>query len=77
VAFTFYINSTSTMSTEEVQAEAKKFPSIEMVAMEKQSSVEVGEVSVISEEDIGECIWSCFKHRHKPNKTSRCRKRVF
>lgn len=44
------------MSTEEVQAEGKKLSSIEMVAMEKHNSIEVGEVSVISEEDIGECI---------------------
>lgn len=44
------------MSIEEVQAEGKKFSSIEMVAMEKHNSIEVGEVSVVSEEDIGECI---------------------
>ncbi|KAH0002213.1 major facilitator superfamily transporter, partial [Aureobasidium melanogenum] len=54
------------MSTEEVQPDGKKFSSIEMVAMEKQTSVEVGEVSVISEEDIvaaeGEYSEEQYKH---------------
>ncbi|KAG9663072.1 major facilitator superfamily transporter, partial [Aureobasidium melanogenum] len=54
------------MSTEEVQPDGKKFSSIEMVAMEKQTSVEVGEVSVISEEDIvaaeGEYSEEHYKH---------------
>mgnify|MGYP006886203218 CR=1 FL=1 len=56
VVFTYSTNRTFIMSIEEVQAEGKKFSSIEMVAMEKHNSIEVGEVSVVSEEDIGECI---------------------
>jgi ACS family allantoate permease-like MFS transporter len=42
------------MSTKEIQAEDKKSPSVEMATMEKRNSVEAGEVSDISEEDIGE-----------------------
>ncbi|KAH0140379.1 major facilitator superfamily transporter, partial [Aureobasidium melanogenum] len=61
------------MSIQEVQAEAKKFPSIEMVAMEKQSSVEVGEVSVISEEDIvaAESEYSEEQYKHLRRKIDR------
>lgn len=44
------------MSPEIVQPEDKKASSVEMTPLEKQNSVEVGELSVISEEDIGECI---------------------
>lgn len=41
------------MSTDQVQAEDKKSPAVEMATMEKQNSIEVGEVSEISEQDIG------------------------
>lgn len=41
------------MSTEQVQAEDKKVSSVEMAPLEKHNSVEVGEISDISEEDIG------------------------
>lgn len=60
------------MSPENVQPEDKKFSSVEMAPLEKHNSVEVGEVSVISEEDIGECIWCRIERRHKSNETSRC-----
>ncbi|THW05169.1 MFS general substrate transporter [Aureobasidium pullulans] len=40
------------MSTDQVQAEDKKSPAVEMATMEKQNSIEVGEVSEISEQDI-------------------------
>jgi len=45
------------MSPEIVQSEGKKFSSVEMVPLEKQNSIEVGEISDISEQDIGEYIW--------------------
>jgi ACS family allantoate permease-like MFS transporter len=41
------------MSTEQVQVDDKKVSSVEMTNMEKHNSVEVGEVSDISEQDIG------------------------
>lgn len=41
------------MSTEQVQVEDKKASSVEMAAIEKHNSVEIGEVSDISEQDIG------------------------
>ena len=41
------------MSIEQMQAEDKKVSSVEMAPLEKHNSVEVGEVSEISEEDIG------------------------
>lgn len=45
------------MSPEIVQSEDKKVFSVEMTPLEKQNSIEVGEVADISEEDIGEYIW--------------------
>jgi hypothetical protein len=41
------------MSTEQVQVDDKKVSSVEMTTMEKHNSVEVGEISDISEQDIG------------------------
>jgi ACS family allantoate permease-like MFS transporter len=41
------------MSTEQVQVGDKKGTSVEMAAIEKHNSVEIGEVSDISEQDIG------------------------
>jgi ACS family allantoate permease-like MFS transporter len=41
------------MSTEQVQVDDKKLSSVEMTTMEKHNSVEVGEISDISEQDIG------------------------
>jgi len=41
------------MSIEQVQTEDKKALSVKMTPLEKHNSVEVGEVSDISEEDIG------------------------
>jgi len=41
------------MSIEQVQCEDKKVSNIEMATLEKHNSVEVGEFSDISEEDIG------------------------
>lgn len=41
------------MSIEQVQTEDKQVSSVEMATLEKHNSVEVGEVSDISEEDIG------------------------
>jgi len=40
------------MSAQEVQVENKKSSSVEMATIKKRNSVEVGEVSDISEEDI-------------------------
>jgi len=41
------------MSIEQVQSEDKKVSNIEMATLEKHNSVKVGEISDISEEDIG------------------------
>jgi hypothetical protein len=61
------------MSTEDIQAEDKKSPSVEMATMEKRNSVEVGEVSDISEEDIGEHAW-CYQYSSESSDDiSRCR----
>jgi hypothetical protein len=61
------------MSAEEIQAEDKKSPSVEMATMEKRNSVEVGEVSDISEEDIGEPAewYQCYTE--SSDDISRCR----
>ena len=52
------------MSTEQIQAEDKKTSSVEMAAIEKHNSVEVGEVSDVSEQDIG------MYARHGPDRIS-------
>lgn len=41
------------MSIEQVQSEDKKVSNVEMATLEKHNTVEVGEISDISEEDIG------------------------
>jgi hypothetical protein len=46
---------------------------VEMATMEKRNSVEVGEVSDISEEDIGEHAW-CYQYSSESSDDiSRCR----
>jgi hypothetical protein len=64
------------MSTEQVQVDDKKVSSVEMTTMEKHNSVEVGEISDISEQDIGRHtrwhpVWN-----QPADDISRCRGRI-
>jgi hypothetical protein len=61
------------MSMKEIQAKDKESSSVEMTTMEKRNSVEVGEVSDISEEDIGEPAWWCQCSTQSSDDISRCR----
>jgi hypothetical protein len=61
------------MSTEQVQAEDKKGSSVEMAAIEKHNSVEVGEVSDISEQDIGTHARYQPERIQPSDEISRCR----
>ena len=64
------------MPTEQVQVEDRKVSGIEMAALEKRSSVEVGEVSEISEHDIGtHARWYLVLNRSF-NESSGCRGRI-